>query len=653
VRASILTKATIAIGVLAGAAMIAGAVGVAAFNHLRDVVPRFAESEAENLATVQRLTSDVGNLVGIAPQFASARTLTSLSTINDSVHDTVRQLYSTLDTLSEGLTGETLESAQVVRQTGQSLEEILVSLDDLVTRKIETQARFDNGIRALWALHEKIECALIFDPKSGPTCDADLSMSQLSDAGRSWLSAAHQVSGKFRQYAVSRERPGARRVERALDRMIGTLRQQTATLPAADSTRLLPLSTGMSALFDGPDGLVGATRELVSLERQLRGRVNKSKYAASKFTSAMTALVSAVRKDTADRKLALTQLLDRLTVALLAIVAACITMAALGFIFFKNQIIQRLVSLQSAVQAGVNGVTADDYPHDDKDEIGKLGQAYSYFVDEIDSREDSLRRERDMAQRMASKAEAASQAKSMFLANMSHELRTPLNSIIGFSQIMSDGSNGMIDAKYAGYAQDINNSGQHLLDVINDILDISKIEAGEIELDESAVDIGVVIEASIKMVQVRSQNKKQRVFANLDSGMPALHGDGRLLRQVMVNLLSNAIKFTPEGGHIRINAGLDGQGGITLKVEDTGIGIAREDIPKALEPFSQVRTGPDITHDGTGLGLSLSRQLVELHDGTLSIDSEVGAGTVVTISLPPERTLQTSNTEPSRANGAD
>jgi len=653
VRASILTKATIAIAVLTGAAMVAGAVGVFAFNHLRDVVPRFAESEAENLATVQRLTSDVGNLVGIAPQFASARTLTTLSTINDSVRDTVEQLYSTLDTLSAGLSGDTLESAQVVRQTGQSLEGILVSLDQLVTRKIKTQAQFDQGIQTLWQLHEKIECTLIFHPGADSACDKEVKVDELSGHGREWLVAAHEVSESFRQYAVSRERPGARRAEREVSRLVGTLRRGVSELPAEDAARLQPILTGMLNLFEGPGGLLGTAGELVALERQLRGRVNKSKYAASKFISAMTALVSAVRQDTSDRKQALTQLLDKLIVALLVIVIACVTLASVGFLFFKNQIIKRLISLQAAVQAGVDGATDIDYPHDDKDEIGKLGQAYAFFVDEIESRETSLRRERDVAQRLASKAEEASQAKSAFLANMSHELRTPLNSIIGFSQIMADGSYGKIDAKYVGYARDINYSGQHLLDVINDILDISKIEAGEIELDESDVDIGDTVDASVRMVQVRFEGKQQNLHVEILPDLPMLRCDGRLLRQIVVNLLSNALKFTPERGDIKISADIDEPGGIVLRIEDTGIGIAAEDIPKALEPFSQVRTGPDITHDGTGLGLSLSRQLIELHDGSLFIESEVGTGTVVTIRFAPERSVPAMGHEVPQASGAD
>lgn len=652
-RASILAKASIAIAVLTGATMIAGAVGVFAFNHLREVVPRFAESEVENLATVQRLTSDVGNLVGIAPQFASARTLTELSTINDSVRDTVEQLYSTLDTLSAGISGDTLKAAQVVRQTGQSLEGVLVSLDQLVTRKIRTQTHFDQGTQALWQLHKKIECALIFDPSSEPTCGDDLTMGGLSEAGRDWLIAAHEVSEGFQQYAVSRGRPGARRSERVIDRLTGNLRREASELPAADAARLHTLMMGMANLFDGPTGLMGVTRELVKLERQLLGRVNKSKYAASKFISAMTALVSAVRQDTSERKQALTRLLDKLIVALLVIVAACVTMAAVGFLLFKNQIIKRLVSLQSAVHAGVDGVTDIDYPHDDKDEIGKLGQAYSFFVDEIEKRETSLRRERDGAQRLAAKAEAASQAKSVFLANMSHELRTPLNSIIGFSQIMADEAYGKIDTKYVGYAQDINYSGQHLLGVINDILDISKIEAGEIELDESDVDVGEVIDASVRMVQVRFEGKKQNVFTEIPPGLPMLRCDSRLLRQIVVNLLSNAVKFTRERGDIKVTADIDDRGGVVLSVEDTGIGIAPEDIPKALEPFSQVRTGPDITHDGTGLGLSLSRQLIELHDGSLSIESEVGTGTVVTIRFAPERSVPALGGEIPRASSGD
>jgi len=409
----------------------------------------------------------------------------------------------------------------------------------------------------------------------------------------------------------------------------------------------------MANLFNGPTGLMGVTRELVKLERQLLGRVNKSKYAASKFISAMTALVSAVRQDTSERKQALTQLFDKLIVALLVIVIACATMAMVGFLLFKNQIIKRLVSLQSTVHAGVDGVTDIDYPHDDKDEIGKLGQAYTFFVDEIEKRETSLRRERDGARRLAAKAEAASQAKSVFLANMSHELRTPLNSIIGFSQIMADGAYGKIDAKYEGYAKDINYSGQHLLGVINDILDISKIEAREIELDEGDVDIGDVLGACVRMVQVRFEGKKQNLRTEILPGLPMLRCDGRLLRQIVVNLLSNAIKFTPDRGDIKITAGVDEQGGIVLGVEDTGIGISPEDIPRALAPFSQVRTGPDITHDGTGLGLSLSRQLIELHDGNLSIESEVGSGTVVTIRFAPERSVQAMGSDLPQASGAD
>ncbi len=238
------------------------------------------------------------------------------------------------------------------------------------------------------------------------------------------------------------------------------------------------------------------------------------------------------------------------------------------------------------------------------------------------------------------RAEEASVAKSRFLAMMSHELRTPLNSILGFSQFMVDEIMGrMGNVRYLEYAADIQHSARHLLDVINDILDISKVEAGETKLEEEDLDLRDVAAAVQRLMSPRIGAKNQVLSINIADNMPKLRGDGRVLRQVLMNLFSNANKFTPEGGALTLSTGVDYRGGIRIEVADTGIGIAAENVPVVLEAFGQVRTSHTVTHEGTGLGLTLSKQLVDLHGGDLAIQSEVGKGTTVILRFPADRTI--------------
>ncbi len=237
------------------------------------------------------------------------------------------------------------------------------------------------------------------------------------------------------------------------------------------------------------------------------------------------------------------------------------------------------------------------------------------------------------------RAETASRAKSEFLANMSHELRTPLNSVIGLSEVMLEGIFGPLSDKYREYISDINVSGQHLLEVITDILDISKIEAGEVDLEESIVDIPDIVRSSLRLAYTRTQDKRKWTSVDIPDGFPKLKADNRLVRQVLVNLLTNAIKFTHDDGDVGIVTAIDAEGGIAIQVVDTGIGIAPDDIPRALEPFGQVRRRAELTHEGTGLGLPLSKKFMELHGGTLELLSEPNKGTTVIISFPAERTV--------------
>ncbi len=233
-------------------------------------------------------------------------------------------------------------------------------------------------------------------------------------------------------------------------------------------------------------------------------------------------------------------------------------------------------------------------------------------------------------------AEVASRVKSEFLAAVSHELRTPLNAIIGFSDMIRTATHGEIaNERYREYIGDIHDSGQHLLELINDILDLSKIEAGKDELARQPVVIAENARSAITLVRQRAREGGVAVTLDIAPGLPALDADPRRLKQVFVNLLTNAIKFTPRGGTVTLAARRVADRGLELSVADTGIGIAPEDIPKALSQFGQIKKDPEFAQEGTGLGLPLSKAIVESHGGTLVIESEVGVGTVVKLRFPP------------------
>jgi two-component system cell cycle sensor histidine kinase PleC len=237
------------------------------------------------------------------------------------------------------------------------------------------------------------------------------------------------------------------------------------------------------------------------------------------------------------------------------------------------------------------------------------------------------------------RAEAANAAKSQFLANVSHELRTPLNAILGFSEILRDKLFGPLGTpQYESYVNDIHESGILLLNLINDLLDLSKIEAGKFELREDACDLPEIVESAAHVVSERAAKAGVAIELQL-APLPLVRADYRKVKQILLNLLSNAVKFTPAGGSIRVVASVGTAGGVTLAVADSGIGIPPHQLQTVLEPFTQVENIMTRTHAGTGLGLPLCKSLIELHGGALAIESEVGGGTVVTIAFPKERSL--------------
>ena len=252
-------------------------------------------------------------------------------------------------------------------------------------------------------------------------------------------------------------------------------------------------------------------------------------------------------------------------------------------------------------------------------------------------RAEELRRNQERLIAAKEVAEEANRSKSVFLANMSHELRTPLNAIIGFSGMIHARMFGPLSDKYVEYAKIIGASGRHLLAIINDILDTAKADSDKLLLVEQKVDLAEVVGLGSQIVQEIAREAGIDFASEIEGPMPKVFGDPAKLTQILVNLLTNAIKFSEPGGRVRLKVGQALNQGVTFSVEDTGIGMSADEIAIALQPFGQIDTGLTRKHDGVGLGLPLTKRLIELHGGAMEIKSRPGKGTVVTVKLPETR----------------
>ena len=269
-------------------------------------------------------------------------------------------------------------------------------------------------------------------------------------------------------------------------------------------------------------------------------------------------------------------------------------------------------------------------------ELRPLADAMNAMAAQLQDYTGSL--ERKVAEKTA-EIETANRHKSEFLANVSHELRTPLNAILCFSEALDERLFGELNARQAQYVRDIHDSGRHLLALINDLLDLSKVEAGRLDLEPAPVDVPALVEGAMQMVAARASAAGVRLTVDIEPDVGVWRGDARRLHQILLNLLSNAVKFTPAGGDVRVRAA-HAAGGLAIAVADTGVGIAPEQMQRLFAPFAQARSRGLRGEEGTGLGLALSRRLAELHGGRLQVDSAPGRGSTFTLWLPAQAPME-------------
>lgn len=310
------------------------------------------------------------------------------------------------------------------------------------------------------------------------------------------------------------------------------------------------------------------------------------------------------------------------------------------------------ISERRTADGGLVMTAADITAVKRQEEVRRLNEEALQLA--VERLEDSSRELVELAEKYQAekiRAESANTAKSEFLANMSHELRTPLNAINGFSEMMVSEMFGPLgDKRYKEYVQDILSSGQHLLALINDILDMSKIEAGKLSLNLDWMEVGEVVDDAVRLMRNRAETANLDLVVSIAPGLPEIEADYRAVKQVLLNLLSNALKFTPPGGRVEVKVWELGQNTgasrVRISVSDNGIGIAKRDIGRLGQPFAQIETQHSKTQQGSGLGLALTRSLIDMHDGAFELESEVGLGTTATVTLPIQRVqpaLETSS----------
>ncbi len=645
-----------------GAAVItvlASALGIFAFVQSRAALDHITLSRLPTAATAYQIAQQTEAIAATAPSLLASRAQTQRQTAADRISDQLKWLGD----LVAHLKGGGVEGVINIERKKDLLFETFKTLDGLVQVRIAIQTQKQKAVRALTASSRALQDAIDeiaaeltkHQATATATATHNLELTHLLASVRDFGKAAHNnllaAANAPTSFNMKNLRKEFQETAKRAESEIGNLPQSLAARVAKSFQELERFGFGEGNLFELRDRELKAA---AAAERMVYAYNQNGKT----LVFAANVLIQAAQDDIDAATQRSRENLQIYGWILAAIAVSCVFGAVFLAIHIGRNIGGRLGALQKSMAIHASGGISE-IPSGGNDEITHMAETLKAFIAIIRLREQELRYARDALQQKVEEiqqsktklraakeeAELSNRAKSEFLANMSHELRTPLNAIIGFSELTRTQAFGPIeDSRYIDYAKDINDSGHHLLQLINDILDLSKIEAGKLELHESSFDLAKVIHSCLHIIKERATLGDLSLVPRIPPGLPAINADELKLKQILLNLLSNAVKFTEPGGTIELSVEASSQHGLTLQVRDTGIGIAKENLTHILTPFTQAEATFNRTYEGTGLGLSLTNSLVELHGGTLSIDSEVGVGTTLTVWFPGERvaTLDTS-----------
>jgi signal transduction histidine kinase len=580
------------------------------------------------LASTSRLSGTASAIAAAAPALAQTESEFSRRAINDRLTDQ----FAALDRSIANMRGVSAESDGIdIQMLNNVLERRdafagnLEHLNEAVRRRIGIDGRINRVVRKTFRMTaqlRKIESRVSADKNDLPygwLIEADwaltsvLSLPVAQTAGR-----IDQLSENFNQHsALAARRFASRKARTGVSKELAAVNHEYREL-IAETVEIFELR-----------------KELIEIERRQRGLLADSARLASRLSSAVADLYFHVQEQAEHRHAAISALEAESTALLIG--ALIISLLLVGGLFFyiRGNVLRRLSSLKTAMFEFVDGGRTD-VQVEGRDEIADMGRVFQFMISAISEREQRLTEARNQALKLVDEAEAANRAKSMFLANMSHELRTPLNAIIGFAEMIQMlKSRTERNEEYAAY---ISESGKHLLAVINDVLDYSKIEAGKRDLDHDRVAIPELIDAVAPMINFQMREKEIRLRTHFQ-GNGEIVGDGQALKQVLLNLLSNAVKFSHAAGAITVTGRSNDTGHYYVEVQDDGIGISEHQLTEILKPFHQERNEYQADGGGTGLGLSIADNLMRMHGGALEVESKLGQGTLVRLVFPRDIVL--------------
>ena len=642
-KQGILRQSVVAIGALTLSTVLAAGIGIYAFLDVGERAPRYLEANASGLAEALKLTESAGELLAKAPKIYIIKNEIELDSFRRAINEMIKQLDASLTSLERIVPKKSIENFKIVQHAREPLIESIEDLLNIKASMLQLKVSIDIDLKEFWKTHDLVNCLWVSlsQPDQQSVCSQNNPTLPSSPRTIKWLSEANSLIVKVGKFLIT-PRDGIPSLDQiAINQQLKDLVVSANRFPAYEKKTTTVLLTHIFSFLTAPHNLIENVLSYSASEMHMERLISDRRIVSFLFTSSISTLVEDIQSEAYQKNKSLIAHLDILLFMLLIILSISIGVGVFGFFYFKDQVIERLISLQSAVRGAVNGVKDENFNSYGDDEIGKLGQAYAYFMDEIEKREDKIVKDRDKANELAVIANEGTQAKSRFLAAMSHDLRTPLNAILGYSDMIRMKIFGPIgDPHYGEYADDIHHSGTHLLNLINDVLDLSKIEAGKYDLTEAPQNISELVQSSFRQLINMSKSVDQTLTAEIPENIPLLLCDETAMTQILNNLISNAIKFTPDGGEISVTAHVDkASNGIVLRVIDTGIGMSKEELSQALKPFEQIDGTHSRKHKGTGLGLCLCNDLMKLQGGTMALESNIGQGTTAILCFSPKNTI--------------